>query len=231
MNARTSGTHRRALAVLLLAAQLSGPVTAIAAATPPRNTGTARATTARKPHVLVTRALSLYGQARYDEAVTTLLGPVSRAELQGADLRDARIVLARCYVKKGLSARAEEHFKAVLAADPTFELQASQADAEELEAFRAVKPAPAAAPGTATNTTPAPTEPREKTPAMKAALPPASGGGDKKGWLSSHKGLALLVAVAGGGAAVALAGGGGGGGSTSGPVTPTVPDFPPPPNR
>lgn len=229
MNARTSGSYRRALAALLVAAQLAGPVSAIAAATPPRTTGSTRATTARKPHVLVTRALALYAQARYDEAVTTLLGPVSRAELQGADLRDARIVLARCYVKKGLSARAEEHFKAVLAADPTFELASPQGDAEEIEAFRAVKPAPASAP--VATTTPAPPEPREKTPAMKAALPPSSGASDKNGWLSSHKGLALLVVVAGGGAAAALAGGGGGGGSSTGPVTPTVPDFPPPPNR
>lgn len=228
MNARTSGTYRRSLAALLVAAQLAGPVSAIAAAAPPRTSGSARATTARKPHALVARALALYGQARYDDAVTTLLGPVSRAELQGADLRDARIVLARCYVKKGLSARAEEHFKAVLAADPSFELASPQADAEEIEAFRAVKPAPASAP--VATTTPAPSEPREKTPAMKAALPPSSGASDKKGWLSSHKGLALLVVVAGGGAAAALAGGGGGGSST-GPVTPTVPDFPPPPNR
>ena len=58
--------------------------------------------------------------------------------------------------------RAEEHFKAVLAADPTFELASPQADAEEIEAFRAVKPAPASAP--VATTTPAPPEPREKTP-------------------------------------------------------------------
>lgn len=232
MHARISPHVRRSVALFLLAAQCASPLGALAAAAPAPARGGARAATpAYKPPVIVTRALGLYQQARYDEAVTLLLGPVSRGELQGADLREARIVLARCYVKKGLENRANEHFKAILAAEPAFELDASKADAEELAAFRAVKPAPApVAAAQPVGPQPAPAEPREKTPAMKAALPPANSSGDRKGWLSSHKGLAILVAVAGGGAAAALAAGGGGGGSST-PQPAVVPDFPPPPNR
>ncbi|MFN8587432.1 MAG: hypothetical protein U0704_06480 [Candidatus Eisenbacteria bacterium] len=232
MHARTSPYFRRSIALLVLATQLANPLAALAAAAPAGRPASRTPATAYKPPVIVTRALGLYQQARYDEAVSLLLGPVSRGELQGADLREARIVLARCYVKKGLENRATEHFKAILAAEPAFELDATKADAEELAAFRVVKPAPApVAAAQPAGPQTAPAEPREKTPGMKAALPPASTSGDRKGWLSSHKGIAILVAVAGGGAAAALAAGGGGGGGSAGPVTPVVPDFPPPPGR
>ncbi len=234
MHARLSPQFRRSLALLLVAAHCGSPLSALAAAAPAPARSGARATTpAYKPPVLVSRALGLYQQARYDEAVTLLLGPVTRGEFKGADLREARIVLARCYVKKGLENRANEHFKAILAAEPAFELDATRADAEELAAFRAIKPAASPEPVATAKPVgpePAPATPREKTPAMKAAIPPASGAGDQKGWLSSHKGLAILVAVAGGGAVAALAAGGGGG-SSSGPAPAVVPDFPPPPNR
>lgn len=236
MNARHFHALRRPIAALVLVAQCAGPVAAYAATEAAPKPATAKpatskpAASARKLPVVVTRALGLYQQDRFDEAVTLLTGPVSRGELQGADLREARIVLARCYVKKGLTNRANEHFSAILAAEPAFVLDAGKADAEELAVFQALKPAPVAAatPGTppATPGTPAP---REKTPAMKAALPPQqASGAAKKGWLASHKAVAVLLAVAGGGAVAALAGGGGDG-ATPIPPTPTVPDFPPPP--
>lgn len=236
MNARHFHALRRPIAALVLVAQCAGPVAAFAATEAAPKPATAKpatskpAASARKLPVVVTRALGLYQQDRFDEAVTLLTGPVSRGELQGADLREARIVLARCYVKKGLTNRANEHFSAILAAEPAFVLDAGKADAEELAVFQALKPAPVAAatPGTppATPGTPAP---REKTPAMKAALPPQqASGAAKKGWLASHKAVAVLLAVAGGGAVAALAGGGGDG-ATPIPPTPTVPDFPPPP--
>ena len=66
---------------------------------------------------------------------------------------------------------------------------------------------------------------------MKAALPPPSGASDKKGWLSSHKGTGPASWSWREVALPPLAGGGSGGGSSTGPVTPTVPDFLPPPNR
>lgn len=243
MNARHFHALRRPIAALVLVAQCAGPVAAFAAAdaapkpaaskpaaTKPAAPARATAAPARKLPVVVTRALGLYQQDRFDEAVTLLTGPVSRGELQGADLREARIVLARCYVKKGLTNRANEHFNAILAAEPAFVLDAGKADAEEIAAFQALKPAPVAAATPAappaTAGTPAP---REKTPGMKAALPPQqSSGAAKKGWLASHKAVAVLLAVAGGGAVAALAGGGGDSGPSI-PPTPTVPDFPPPP--
>lgn len=232
---------RRSVATLLLAAQGVAPISALAApaVTPaaPRPAAPVRAAAApavaRSP-IVVQRALGLYQQARYDEAVTLLIGPVSRGELKGADLREARIVLARCYTKKGLTDRAADHFAAILAAEPAFMLDSSKADAEELAAFRELLPPSAASAPVASATpvgpqpAPAPPAPKAKTPAMRAALPPSSGPA-KKGWLSSHKSVAALVAVAGGGAIAALAAGGGGGGATPTPPTPTVPDFPPPP--
>jgi hypothetical protein len=229
---------RRSVATLLLVAQGVAPVSALAAAAAApvaAQRPAAAAPAAKHLPIVVQRALGLYQQARYDEAVTLLIGPVSRGELKGTDLREARIVLARCYVKKGLDARAKENFTAILAAEPTFVLDASKADAEEITAFRQAMPASAASGPIAMSTpvgpapapAPPPAAPKPKTPAMRAALPPSSGV-TKKGWLSSHKGVAVLVAVAGGGAIAALASGGGGS-TTAPPATPTVPDFPPPP--
>lgn len=232
---------RRSVATLLLVAQGVAPISALAAPAvapvAPRPAAPAHAAAPAAAHspIVVQRALGLYQQARYDEAVTLLIGPVSRGELKGVDLREARIVLARCYVKKGLPDRAADHFAAILAAEPAFMLDSSKVDAEELAAFRELLPPSASAPlagatpvGPQGAPTPAPAAPKGKTPGMRAALPPGSGSA-KKGWLSSHKSIAALVAVAGGGAIAALAAGGGGGGTPAIPPTPTVPDFPPPP--
>ena len=143
--------HRRSLlrpiSALLLVSQLAGAAPALAATAPAKPAATTAAT-----YGLVLRAQGYYRDARYDEAVGLLAGPVMRKELAGQELIDARVVLARCYVKKGITPRAKEHFGAILAIDPTYTLSKSQADAEELAVFNEVKashgtavPAPAVA--------------------------------------------------------------------------------------
>jgi hypothetical protein len=227
----------QATSLLLLAAQLVTAVPLLTAATPAM-----AAATAAKPSALLARAEGFYRDGRYDEAVGLLAGPVLRKELSGDELRDARIVLARCYVKKGMLPRAKEHFGALLAADPAFVLTSDRADAEELAVFAQVKggsapaaPVAAKPDAPAVKGQPAKGQPAKEQPAKEQPAPTlhkpevetASASASKPGWLSRNKYLALAV-VAGGGLAVGLAGGGGGGGSTP-PGPRNLAGFPAPP--
>lgn len=227
---RRPGHSGRALVAFALAAQLAAPSGVCAAPAKPARP----ASTARVLAPSVRSAQAFYEQGQYDEVVTLLLGPVSRGELKGADLTEARVVLARSYVKKGLLARAKEHFSALLAADPAFMLEKPRVDDEELAVFRSLRPSvpsSSTAP-TVTNApagpapAPAPAGPRPRTPAMRAALPDSARVA-KRSWLSAHKGMTALVAIGGGTAAALLAGGGSK--TTPTPATPVVADFPPPP--
>ena len=213
---------------LLLAAQLANVAPCLAATAPAKST-------AAHPSGLVGRAQGYYRDARYDEAVGLLSGPVLRKELTGDELRDARIVLARCYVKKGMTARAKEHFGATLAADPAFVLDTAHADAEELAVFSQVKGS--AAPSVPAAAKPAPAEthapaatPAPETPQLHkpTVTEPSSARESKPSWLSRNKYLAIAI-VAGGGLAAGLAGGGGGGGSSTPPGPGNVGGFPAPP--
>ena len=224
----------RIFAILLLAAQAVNVAPALAAATPVKPAATASSSSG-----LVTRAQGLYRDARYDEAVGALMGPILRKELAGRDLIEARLVLARCYVKKGILPRAKEHFGAILAIDPAFTLDRSRVDADELTVFNEVKGVPAAAPST---TKPAPaakpsTPPaKEAPPATEPAQPqlhkPAAetAGAQKESWFKKNKFLAIGLLV-GGGVAVGLAAGGGGGGGETPPLPGTLPGFPSVPSR
>ena len=222
----------RAGAAVLLAAQCLNAAPALAAVAPAAPATKAAA----KASPLVTRAQSYYREARYDEAVGLLAGPVLRKELAGDDLRDARVVLARCYVKKGLNTRAKEYFGAVLAADPAWTADAAKLDDEERAVFDAVKGAVAP---------PAPAPVAAKTPESKSAdkgdkgekadkpklhkpdTGATAGPEGKPGWLARNKFLAIGLVVAGGvGAGLAAGGGGGGGGTPTPPGPNPIPGFP-----
>ncbi len=217
-------------ALLLLAAQLANATAALAAVAPAKPATTAARTTA-----LVSRAQGFYREARYDEAVGLLSGPILRKELSGDELREARVVLARCYVKKGMLPRAKEHFAAILVADPTFVLDAKHADAEEQAVFTQVRGAQPAPPAAATGKPASPAgkpAPNAGPPAQavppqlhKPSIGPATE--SKPSWLSRNKYLAIAV-VAGGGVVAGLALGGGGGGTTPARV-PNLAGFPAPP--
>lgn len=234
------------VAALLLAAQVANaaPAPALAAAAP-----AAAGTSATAASGLVIRAQGYYREARYDEAVGLLAGPVLRKELSGQELIDARLVLARCYVKKGILPRAKEHFGAILALDPAFTLDRTRVDADELAVFNEVKgagaappPAPAATKPTAPATKPA--TPAKEPPATKPATPPATEpappqlhkpaaeepAAQKESWLKKNKYLAIGLLV-GGGVAVGLAAGGGGGGGGTPPGPTPLPGFPGVPTR
>lgn len=221
----------RATTLLLLAAQLANVAPALAAPAP-----AAPAATTAKASGLVTRAQGLYREARYDEAIGTLAGPVLRKELAGQDLVEARLVLARCYVKKGIVPRAKEHFAAILAIDPDFTLDRSRVDADELEVFSEVKGVPAStgkpAPPAAKPATPeTPAPPASPEPAQPTLHKPSTDmpGAQKESWLSRNRYLALGLLV-GGGVAAGFAMGGGGGSSTP-PGPPPLPGFPAVPTR
>lgn len=211
--------------VLLLAAQLAGSVPALAATAPAKP-----ATTGARPTGLVSRARGYYRDARYDEAVGLLAGPTLRKELTGDELREAQIVLARCYVKKGMVPRAKEYFGAILAADPSFVLDPAHADAEEMAVFNQVKGASGSPPATAAGTPAAPDGKTSAAPAPPQLHKPTPGPAEKpkSSWLSRNKYLAIAI-VAGGAVVAGLAAGGGGGGSPT-PSTPaSLPGFPSPP--
>lgn len=212
---------------VLLVAQLAGAVPALAAVAPVKPVATAPkpAASAAKPSALVSRAQGFYRDGRYDEALGLLAGPILRKELLGDELRDARIVLARCYVKKGMLPRAKEHFGALLAADPAFVLTSDRADAEELAVFAQVKgvSAPVAAKPEAPAAKGQPAAPTLHKPEVTAASATAS----KPGWLARNKFLAIAI-VAGGGVVAGLAAGGGGGDSGPPPAR-NLPGFPTPP--
>ena len=222
------------VAVLLLAAQAVNVAPALAAPAPVKP-----AATAAKSSGLVSRAQGLYREARYDEAVGVLMGPILRKELAGQDLIEARLVLARCYVKKGIMPRAKEHFGAILAVDPAFTLDRSRVDADELAVFNEVKGVPAAAPP-ATKPAPAakPSTPpvKETPPATEPGQPQlhkpetAAAGPQKESWIKKNKFLAIGLVV-GGGVVVGLAAGGGGGGGSTPPGPTLLPGFPSVPNR
>jgi hypothetical protein len=217
----------RTTSALLLLSQLAGATPALAATAPAKP-----AATAAKPAGLVPRAQGYYREARYDEAVGLLAGPVMRKELAGQELIEARLVLARCYVKKGIIPRAKEHFAAILAIDPAYTLDKSRVDADELAVFNEVKgvPAVAAPPAVAAGK---PATPEGKTPPAPtaAAQPPLhkpeteAAGAQKQSWFSKNKYLALGILV-GTGVAVGVAMGGGGD-DTSPPAGPaTLQPFP-----
>lgn len=220
----------QALAILLLAAQAVNVAPALAAPAPAKP-----AATAAKSSGLVTRAQGLYREARYDEAVGVLAGPVLRKELAGQELIEARLVLARCYVKKGILPRAKEHFGAILAIDPAFTLDRSRADAEELAVFNEVKGVPATPPPAATPAKPAPGG-KDAPPAAQPATPTlhkpeaAASGPQKESWLKRNKFLAIGLVV-GGGVVAGLAAGGGGGGDGTPPGPTALPGFPAVPTR
>lgn len=217
----------RLTCALLLAAQFGHAAAVLAAVAPAKP-----ATSVARPSGLVSRAQGFYRDGRYDEALGLLAGPILRRELAGDELREARIVLARCYVKKGMLPRAKEHFGAVLAADPAFVLDAKHADAEELAVFAQLKGVAAAPLGSvaakpdATTGKPSGPAPGTTRPVLhKPAIESASS--SKPGWLARNKFLAIAV-VAGGGVAAALAMGGGGDGAAV-PGARNLAGFPAPP--
>jgi hypothetical protein len=218
----------RTTSALLLLAQFAGAAPVLAAVAP---AGSKPAATSAKPSALVARAQGYYRDARYDEAVGLLAGPILRKELAGDELRDARLVMARCYVKKGITTRAKEYFGAILAADPALTAEQAKLDDEELAVFNAVKgvSAPPASQPVATKPAPEGKTPPAKPPVEKPALhkpaPVASSGAAQPGWLARNKFLAIGIVV-GGGVAAGLAMGGGGGGTTTPPGPTNLPGFP-----
>lgn len=219
-----------AVAALLLLAQLANAAPAFAATAPAKP-----AASAGKPSGLVPRAQTMYREARYDEAIGLLMGPILRKEMAGSELVEARLVLARCYVKKGILPRAKEHFSAILAADPAFTLDRSRVDADELAVFNEVKGVPATPPPAATAGKPAvpgkdaPVAAEPAKPTLHKPETPATGE-KKESWLAKNKFLAIGLLV-GGGVVAGLAAGGGGGGGGGTPPPASLPDFPSVPSR
>jgi len=191
--------------VAALATQGALPAFAASAGTTPTHSGAS----------LVSRAQGLYAQARYGEATTLLTGPVNRGELSGTTLRDARVLLGRCYVQTGNTARAKEYFAAVIADDPDFVLDKAKAGQDEIDVFNQAKTEAAA---------------RTGTPAHQPTAAELGTSSGSHGWLATHKTVAALVVVGAG--AIGVAAASGGGSSSSGSHgTATLGAFPSPPSH
>uniref|UniRef100_A0A832IB18 Tetratricopeptide repeat protein n=1 Tax=Eiseniibacteriota bacterium TaxID=2212470 RepID=A0A832IB18_UNCEI len=220
---KTAARWRSALTVLVLAAQLaqwSAPLTALA------QTG------AQRPPVQ--RGQEYYEQSRFDEAISLLKDLVDRGMLQGEELRKARELLARSYVKKGYPTQAKEMFKAVLKDNPSWRPDPIRVPPDETavfeQALKEYQEEPKAAP--AQPAQPAPTTPAQPAPTPSAPPPAApvrpatpekigaTGEKKKMPWLW----IGLGVVAVGGIAAAAGGGGGGGNGGGGGPAP--LPGFP-----
>ena len=224
--ARTTASVHRLTASLMLAAQLAASLPAFAV-TPAPAGGTAAHPIAS---TVLRRAQNLYKQGLYDDVVTTLYSPVNGGTLKGTNLRDARVLMARAYVKKGLTSKARDLFGAVLAAEPAFVLDETRADAEEIAVFNSVKPqAPPAAPARPSRPEPKPeTKPVDKPAPGQPNIGPVPNEGGGSSWLGRHKVLTAVLAVGTGSAAMFIAGSGGSSGKTAPPEP--LPGFPRPPH-
>jgi hypothetical protein len=217
---KTAPRWRSALTALVLATQLaqwSAPLSALA------QTGTQRPP--------VQRGQEYYEQSRFDEAISLLKDLVDRGVLQGEEMRKARELLARSYVKKGYPTQAKEMFKALLKDQPTWRPDPIRVPPDETAVFeQALKeyqeegPAPTPTPAQPAPT-PTPTQPPAPAPTRPASPAQIGATGEKKGlpWLWIGLGVVAvggIAAAAGGGGGD---GGGGGGGSNALPYFPGTP--------
>lgn len=194
---------RAAVAGMMLFAQLATavvPSIAAAQTTPP-----------------VQRGQEYYEQSRFDEAITLLKDLVDRGLLAGEELRKARELLARSYVKKGYPVQAKEMFKAILRADPAWRPDPIRVPPDETAVFeqalrefqeeRAQAPPPSQP---TTPSTPPATPVRPSQIGMESEKKPIT----KQWWF-----WALGIGAVAGIAAAAGGGGGGGDGPPPGPAT------------
>jgi hypothetical protein len=83
----------------------------------------------------VQEAQSLYGEARFDEAITKLRDALSTGRVTGADAVAARELLARCLVRTGNRIEAKEAFKGQLRAHPTYRPESGSMPPDEFEVY------------------------------------------------------------------------------------------------
>jgi hypothetical protein len=181
----------------------------------------ALAQTATKPPV--ERGQQYYEQARFDEAITLLKDLVDRGALSGEDLRKARELLARSYVKKGYPVLGKDMFKAILRQEPDWRPDPIRVPPDEtavfeqaLQEFQSEQQPPPPPPPPA----PAPADTAAVIKTGTETLPPPAPSEKKsifsRWWLWAGAGAAAV--------AIALAAGGGGDDEEA-----DLPGFPPPP--
>ncbi len=167
------------------------------------------------------RAQEQYDFAEFQPALDLCNALIAGGTLQGAALRDAYVLKARCLVNLGNHSIARDMFCEALRLDAAWRPEANllprdeQADFDQALAGCRIEPAAQAVP---TPAAPAPKPTWQPTP-----IPAEKGG---KSFFAKPLGIVLIVAVAGG-LAASLGGGGGGDGGTT-PAGP-LPGFPPPP--
>jgi hypothetical protein len=83
----------------------------------------------------VQEAQSLYGEARFDEAITKLRDAISTGRVAGADAVAARELLARCLVRTGSRIEAKEAFKGLLRANPAYRPESGSMPPDEFEIY------------------------------------------------------------------------------------------------
>jgi hypothetical protein len=172
----------------------------------------------------VERGQQYYEQARFDEAITLLKDLVDRGALTGEDLRKARELLARSYVKKGYPVLGKDMFKSILRQEPEWRPDPIRVPPDETTVFEqalrefqseqaAQSPRPAPIP------TPAPVDTAAVVRRTETLPPPEPE--EKKSLLSRWW---LWAGAAGAVLAIALIAGGG-----DDEEGPELPGFPPPP--
>lgn len=171
----------------------------------------------------VERGQQYYEQARFDEAIILLKDLVDRNALSGEDLRKARELLARSYVKKGYPVLGKDMFKAILHQEPDWRPDPIRVPPDEtavfeqaLREFQSEQTPPPPPPAPA----PAPADTAAVVKRSTETLPPPEPE-EKKSLLSKW-----WVWAGAAGAAVAIALVAGGGGDDEGA---DLPGFPPPP--
>jgi hypothetical protein len=173
----------------------------------------------------VERGQQYYEQARFDEAITLLKDLVDRNALSGEDLRKARELLARSYVKKGYPVLGKDMFKDILRQEPDWRPDPIRVPPDETavfeQALREFQSEQQPPPPTPAPVMPAPADTAGVVQKSTETLPPPEPS-EKKSVLSKWW---LWAATAGAVAAIALVAGGGGGDGDG----EDLPGFPPPP--
>lgn len=164
----------------------------------------------------------LYSQARFDEAVDVLEGALLQGSLSAEERFQARLCLARSYVKQGDESAAKESFQSILRIDPTWEPDPFEIPPDEIAVFQQARKEIADELVPPEPTAPAAPSPVEE-PGTVTRVEEDEGG--KPWWLWPAVGVAVV-----GGVLVALvAGGGDDGGDGGGGGVAELPPFPDPP--
>jgi hypothetical protein len=169
------------------------------------------------PREELTKAEDYFQVADFSTALKKVDELLKSGDLEGAMLRDAYVLRARCELGLAHKVSATDAFCEALKVDAAWRPDPDFFTTDEIAAFESARTTCSAAKDTTTE----PVKPATTTPAKTAA--PAAAVSESKPWYKKPLVLGILAAAVVGGVVLAM----GGGGDDEG--DPVLADFPPPP--